>query len=223
MKARLVQLALTPGVALLLGLAAAGCWAQSASKIYTCKDANGKILTSDAPLQECQGREQRILGKDGTTLKIIPAPLTEEQKAAREIEDKKKKEDDDKKREQLRKDKALINTYENVDDIDSKRARALAQVEREARESERRMVTLQKQNEDNQAEAEFYKKKPMPADLKRRLDGNEAALHAEKLLLASKRAEVTQVNQKFDDDKKRYLELTVGPATPAPAPAPAKK
>jgi hypothetical protein len=210
---------LTPAVALCLGLGAAGGWAQSAGKIYTCKDANGKTLTSDAPLAECQGREQRILGKDGTTLQIIPAPLTAEQKAAREVEDKKKKEEDDKKREQLRKDKALINTYESVDDIDSKRTRALAQVEREAHESEKRMLLLQKQHEDNQAEAEFYKKKPMPADLKRRLDENEAALHAEKLLLNSKHDEMTQVNQKFDEDKKRYLELTGSTGTASQAPA----
>jgi hypothetical protein len=218
MQARLVRLALALPVALLFGLAAGDGWAQS--RIYTCKDANGKTLTSDRPLPECQDREQRILGKDGTTIQKIDAPLTAEQKAAKEAEAAKKKQEDDKKREQLRKDKALINTYENIDDIESKRQRALAQVEREARESEKRMSTLQKQAEENHAEAEFYKKKPMPADLKRRLDENEAALRAEKLLLNSKRDEMTQVNLKFDEDKKRYLELT---GLSAPAPAPAKK
>lgn len=222
MQARQARLLALP-VALLLGLAADAGWAQ-ASRIYTCKDASGKTITSDRPLPECQDREQRILGKDGTTIQKIDAPLTPEQKAARADELAKKKIEDDKKREQLRKDKALINTYQTVDDLESKRQRALAQVEREARESEKRLVILQKQAEDNRADAEFYKKKSMPADLKRRLDENEAALRAEKLLLSSKRDEVTQVNLKFDEDKRRYIELTgavVTTPTPAPAPAPA--
>jgi hypothetical protein len=214
-------------VGLVLALSSASVWAQN--RIYTCKDDKGKTITSDRPLQECMDREQRILGKDGTLIQKIDAPLTADQKAARAAEDQKKRQEDDRRREQMRKDKALVNTYENVDDLESKRQRSLQQVEREARESEKRMAILQKQANDNNAEAEFYKKKPMPADLKRRIDENEAALRAEKLLLASKRDEVTQVNQKFDDEKKRYIELTGAPppaskaAPPAPTPASAKK
>lgn len=198
------------GLALTLGLLCAGSWAQS-GRVYTCRLANGKIITSDHQVQECADREQRVLGRDGTTIQVIPAPLTPEQKAARDVELAKKKEEDDKRREQLRRDKALLNTYENVDDLESKRQRALQQVEREARESEKRMGVLQKQANDNAAEAEFYKKKAMPVDLRRRMDENEAALRAEKLLFSSKRDEVAQVNQRFDDDKKRYLELTTTP------------
>jgi len=210
-------------LSLALGLACTGSWAQSTTpkgRVYTCKDANGKLLTSDRPLPECQGREQRILGKDGTTVQIIEAPLTDDQKAAREVELTKKKVEDDRRREQFRRDKALLNTYENADDIDSKRQRALQQVEREARESEKRMNQLEKQAADNAAEAEFYKKKAMPADLRRRIDENEAASRAERLLYASKRDEVAQVNLKFDEDKKRYLDLTTGNATPGSAPTP---
>ncbi|HEY4372346.1 MAG TPA: hypothetical protein VGN52_10500 [Burkholderiales bacterium] len=215
MRDRFVQASAVLG--LILGLVCASGWAQS-GKVYTCRDANGRILTSDKQIPECRDREQRILGRDGTVMQVIPAPLTPEQKAAREVELAKQKQEDDRRREQLRKDKALLNTYENVDDIDSKRQRALQQVEREARESEKRMTQLEKQAADNSAEAEFYKKKPMPADLRRRVDENEAASRAEKLLYNSKRDEVAQVNLKFDEDKKRYIDLTTGKATAGSAP-----
>lgn len=236
MQARVTPRTGALALAVLLALGCAASWAQPASsRIYTCKDDKGKTLTSDQPLPECQDREQRILGKDGTTIRKIDAPLTADQKAARAAEEQKKKQEDDRRREQLRKDKALVNTYENVDDLESKRQRSLQQVEREARESEKRMGILQKQANENNAEAEFYKKKAMPADLKRRMDENEAALRAEKLLLASKRDEVTQVNLKFDEEKKRYIELTgsggqsaapagsVPAGKAAPVPASAKK
>ena len=187
------------------------------SRIYTCKDASGKTITSDRPLPECQGREGRVLSKTGTTVQTIEAPLTDEQKAAREAEEEKKKETAVVRAEQLRRDKALLGTYQNLDDLESKRQRALLQVEREMRESEKRMSLLEKTEQENKQEQEFYKRKQMPVELKRRVDENEGALRAEKLLLASKKDEIVQVNQKFDDDKKRYTELTAGPGKGKPA------
>ena len=191
--------------------------AQTGGRIYTCKDANGKTITSDRPLPECQGREGRVLSKTGTTVQTIEAPLTDEQKAAREAEEQKKKEIAVVRAEQLRRDKALLSTYQNLEDLESKRQRALLQVEREMRESEKRMGVHGKVEQENKQEQEFYKRKQMPAELKRRVDENEGALRAEKLLLASKKDEIVQVNQKFDDDKKRYTELTVGPGKGKPA------
>ena len=191
--------------------------AQTPGRIYTCKDASGKTITSDRPLPECQGREGRVLSKTGTTVQTIEAPLTDDQRAAREAEDEKKKEAAVVRAEQLRRDKALLSTYQNLDDLESKRQRALLQVEREMRESEKRMGVLEKVEQENKQEQEFYKRKQMPVELKRRVDENEGALRAEKLLLASKKGEIVQVNQKFDDDKKRYTELTAGPGKGKPA------
>lgn len=187
---------------------------QPAGRIYTCKDASGKTITSDRPLPECQGREGRVLSTQGTTVKKIDAPLTPEQQAAREVEEEKKKEEAVKRAEQLRKDKALLNTYQNIDDLESKRQRALLQVEREMKDAERRVSFLEKQEKEYKQEEEFFKKKKMPIELKRKLDENEGALRAERLLMTSKKDEISQVNLKFDEDKKRYLELS-GVATKA--------
>ena len=202
---------------LLAGAAAPDAAAQAANRIFTCKDASGKTLTSDRPIPECQGREGRVLSTQGTTVKKIEAPMTAEQEAARDAEEVKKKEDAVKRSEQLRKDKALLNTYQNLDDLESKRQRALLQVEREMKDSERRVSFLEKQELEIRQEEEFFKKKQLPVELKRKLDENEGALRAERNLLRSKKDEIAQVNLKFDEDKKRYVELT------APASKAAKK
>jgi hypothetical protein len=190
----------------LLGAACTGACAQT--RIYTCKDASGKTITSDRQLPECQGREGRVLSGQGATLQKIEAPLTAEQLAAREAEQQKRREEEERRREQLRKDKALLNTYANLDDIESKRQRSLLQVEREVRESERRISLLERQAAENRTETEFYKRRALPSDLKRRVDENEAALKAEINLYNTKKDEVAQVNVKFDEDRKRYAELT---------------
>ena len=210
-----LRLMLAFGLSATLSLVAVDAVAQS--RIYTCKDANGKTITSDRPLPECQGREGRVLSGQGTTVKKIDAPLTPEQIAAREAKEQRKRVEEERRREQLRKDKALLNTYASLDDIESKRQRALSQVEREARESERRISLLERQASENRSEADFYKKKAMPSDLKRRLDENEAALKAEKNLFGQKKDEVAQVNVKFDEDKKRYLDLIGAASAPPPA------
>ena len=204
-------------VFVLAGLTVTGATLHAQTRIYTCKDANGKTITSDRPLPECQGREGRVLSGQGATVKKIEAPLTPEQQAARDVEDQKKRQEDELRREQARRDKALLNTYAGIDDIESKRQRALSQVEREARESERRISLLERQAGENRSEADFYKKKAMPSDLKRRLDENEAALKAEKSLFGQKKDEVAQVNVKFDEDKKRYLDLIGAASAPQPA------
>ena len=139
-------------------------FAQTAGRIYTCKDASGKTITSDRPLPECQGREGRVLSKTGTTVQTIEAPLTDEQKAAREAEEEKKKEAAAVRAEQQRRDKALLSTYQSLDDLESKRQRALLQVEREMRESEKRMGVLEKVEQENKQEQEFYKRKQMPVE-----------------------------------------------------------
>lgn len=191
------------------------------TRIYTCKDASGRTLTSDRPLPECQGREGRVLSGQGTTVQKIDAPLTPEQIAAREAEQHKKREEDERRREQARKDKALLNTYSSLDDIENKRQRALAQVEREMRESERRISLLDRQAAENRAEAEFYKKKALPPELKRRVDENEASIRAERHLYEAKKGEVAQVNARFDEDRRRYVDLT-GAVNPAPEKPPRK-
>ena len=201
-----------PGV---LGVQDAWAQTQPAGRIYTCKDASGKTLTSDRPIPECQGREGRVLSTQGTTIKKIEVPLTEEQEAARAVEEEKKKAAATVRAEQARRDKALLGTYQNIDDLESKRQRALLAVEREMKDATRRVSQLENQEKEIKLEQEFFKKKQMPADLKRRVDENEGALRAERSLMTSKKDEVTQVNLKFDEDKKRYLELTSGPARAA--------
>ena len=209
------------GLMFVVAIAATSGLSFAQTRIYTCKDASGKTITSDRPLPECQGREGRVLSGQGATVQKIDAPLTPEQIAAREAEQLKKREEEERRRVQLRKDKALLNTYSSLDDIESKRQRALAQVEREMRESERRVSLLERQASENRAEAEFYKRKALPPELKRRVDENEAALKAEKGLHGAKKGEVAQVNVKFDEDRKRYVELT-GAVAPTAEKAPRK-
>ena len=202
----------------MVALVAAGSAAHAQNNIYQCKSDSGKIISTDKPGGDCYGKETRVVAPDGRTVRVIAAPMTQEQKNAKATEDLRLRDEDKRKREQRRVDLALLDTYRDMNDLEAKRIRALEQVKSDVAGSESRIKALGKINAELMQEAEFYKKKVMPADLRRKLDDNEAGIKGERSTLASKEQEVMQVNARFDSDKKRLLELTDA-SKPANAPA----
>jgi hypothetical protein len=185
-------------------------------RMYSCKDDKGRIVTSDSA-GTCHGKETRVIGPDGRTVQVIAAPLTMEQRKAKQEEEERKAAAERTGREQKRKDAALLDTYRDEADIEVKRKRALEQIQAEVKASEGRSGQLKKIGQELADEAEFYKKKKMPAELQRKIDESNGAIAAENRTLQAKQAEVASTNLKFDEDKKRFVELTKGQPNPAAA------
>ena len=214
---------LKPGIAvlgILLVLAAASASAQQ--RVFKCKDGKGKTYYTQTPPAECLGKEMEELSRQGTRLKKREAAPTPEQIAAREAEEKSKKEEEARAKEEKRKNQALLNTYSNEKDIEDSRERALKQAEQAAKEIDKRIADAQKRAKDLAAEKEFYAKKPIPKKLQDDIKNNEIDIKGLQDTQAAKRKELGEINAKYDEDKRRYLELTTGAKPKGPA-APQKK
>jgi hypothetical protein len=205
-------------IATLLALAAAPAFAQQG--MYKCKDGKGKTYYTQTPPAECLGKEMDELSKQGTLLKKREAALTPEQLAAREAEEKRKQDEEALAKEERRKNQALLNTYSSEKDIEDGRQRALKQAEQATREIEKRIAEAQKRGQTLASEKEFYVKKPMPKKLQDDVRNNDMDLQTQQGALAAKKKELSEINAKYDEDKRRYLELT---GAKSKAPAPAKK
>lgn len=205
-------------LAILVGLASGSAFAQP---LYKCKDAKGKTYYTQTPPTECLGKEMDELSKQGTVVKKREAALTPEQLAAREAEEKRKKEQEALAKEEKRKNQALLNTYASEKDIEEGRQRALKQAEQSVKDIEKRIEDAEKRASKLAAEKEFYAKKPMPKKLQEDIRNNEIDLKSQQDALAAKKKDLGDVNAKYDEDKRRYLELTgakaKGEATPAAA------
>ncbi|MBI3523793.1 MAG: hypothetical protein HY066_04585, partial [Betaproteobacteria bacterium] len=59
-------------------------------------------------------------------------------------------------------------------------------------------------------EAGFYQKKPMPPELTEQMKANESEIKAQQLAMDGKKKEMEQVKLRFDEEKKRYIELMRG-------------
>ena len=213
---------LKPGIVvlgILLMLAAAPASAQQ--RMYKCKDSKGKTYYTQMPPTECLGKEIDELSKQGTVVKKREAALTPEQIAAREAEEKRKTEDEARAKEEKRKNQALLNTYSSEKDIEDSRQRALKQAEQATKDIDKRVAEAQKRTKDLAVEKEFYVKKPMPKKLQDDIKNNEIDIRGQQEMLAAKKKELGEINAKYDEDKRRYVELTTG-AKPKAAASPKK-
>jgi len=140
--------------------------------------------------------------------------MTPAQEQAREAERKKKLEEEERSREERRKNLALLNTYSRERDIDEARTRALAEAQGAIEDTERRIAGAQKRHKELEAEKEFYVKKPMPFKLKQEIANNEIEIENQFALLEAKKKEISTIKAKYDEEKRRYVELTSGKAAP---------
>lgn len=199
-------------------LALAAAPVTAAGKMIKCKDSKGTTYYTQTPPPECLGKEMEELSKQGTVVNKREALLTPEQQAAREAEERRRKEEETAAKEKKRKDQALLNTYASERDIEDGRQRALKQAEQATKDIEKRIEDAQKRARKLASEKEFYVKKPLPKKLQDDIRNNELDLKLQEEALAGRKKELDEINAKYDEDKRRYLELiSVKPRSAAPA------
>ncbi len=194
-----------------LALAFALLWplcSQAQVRLYRWIDAQGKVHYTDKVPTEAAGRATDELNKQGAVVRKTEAALNAEQREQAERDRKRRIEEDVAMKEEKRKNMALLNTYASENDIEEARIRALKGNEDASRDAERKLVEARKRQAKFQAEAEFFVKRPMPAQLKQDIQVNELDLRTQGHVLDSKKKEVSVINAKYDEDRRRYVELT---------------
>ena len=195
------------GVLLLLAAPAGAAPAAGGGKFYCCADPTGKYVCGDILPQACYGRAYRELGADGRTVREVEAPLTAEQRARRAAEEEERRQDAIRQKEQQRKDQALLDTYISLDDIEVLRKRALDEARQSIRNAEIRIAEIKGLRKKFEDEAEFYKKKAMPPEIQKGLADTEFEIKAQESIIEAKRKDMVTLQAKYDDDRKRFLNL----------------
>jgi hypothetical protein len=194
---------------LIAGLALAPFAAEAQS--YRCTGKDGKKYYGQSIPPACLGMPVEQLNAQGMVTKRFDASAS-----AAEREKKAADEDDRKKREAVtkeegRRNRALLATYTSEKDIDSARGRALQDNGVAVKDIQRRIDALRKRQGDLKKELEFFqgKNKP-PAKLNDDIRNVDFDIKTQEELMAAKGKEVTLINARFDEDKKRYNDLTKG-------------
>lgn len=207
--------------ACLLSAAAAQAADPPIGGIYTCIDDKGRKLTSDRPILECNGREQRILNRDGSTRDVRPPTPTPEERAEQEARDRKANEARLAAAEMVRRDRNLMARYRDEPAHIKARAAALDTVKLAIKASEIRLKELAAERKPVLDEIDFYKGRPLPAKLKAQLDANDVAVEAQRAAMANQEAELVRVNRLYDIELERLKKLWGGarPGSMGPLPS----
>ena len=221
-----------------LGSAVVGCASTAAASIYSCTDAAGRRLTSDRPILECAGREQRVLNADGSVNAVLAPTLTSDERADKEARERDAATERATRQDAVRRDRNLLARFPDEAAHHKAREAALDDVRKSVLVSKGRVALLTAERKSLMNEAEFYTAKTMPGKLKALLDANDASTEAQRSLIQNQQAEVVRINTLYDAELARLKRLWAGaqpgslgvfspsgPAASAPgsAPAPAPK
>ncbi len=179
------------------------------AQMFRCTGKDGKKYYGQTVPPQCAGQPLEQLNKQGSVVRRIEGQLTDEQRAAKEAEAKKKRDDAEAAKEDSRRNRALLATYTSERDIEDARGRTLKDNQLAVKDVETRIGKINQRQIALQKDMEFYqgKNKP-PAKLLEDIKNAEIDLSAQQNLLAAKKKEVDTINAKYDDDKKRYMDLT---------------
>ena len=201
------QLAVLAVFALLVAPLAA--LAQPQGVTYRCTAKDGKKYYGSTIPRQCMGQPIEQLNARGMVVKRMDAEGDEKARADKEVELARKRELDTAAKEESRRNRALLATYTSEKDIEEARRRTLAENQKTTIEVQLRIEGIKKDQVRLTKELEFYqgKNKP-PAKLLEELKNAEIDVKAQEDLLAAKKREISTINAKYDDDKRRYTELT---------------
>ncbi len=183
----------------------------ASAKMYQWVDDNGtRHMESTCP-RDCAGKDHFEIDKGRKTL--IKGSLTiQERRAERAatLDNDKKSDEELAHIEQVRKDKALLNTYTNTAEIDLARKRNMQQLEARVNSMASQVKIVNDRLLGLQKEAEGYKQKekPLPASLNDDLIETESRLGKLQVDYDKAKAEEAKMTARYDADIARYKELT---------------
>lgn len=179
------------------------------AQTYRCTAKDGKKYYASTIPPQCIGRPVEELSAQGTVVRRFDPEADERVREQKEAALEKKREEETASRETARRNSALLATYTSERDIDDARTRALADNQRAVKDVESRIDDIRKRRAGYDKELEFYKggNQP-PARLTEDIQNNEVELKANQELLEMKKKEVEHINARYEEEKKRYAQLT---------------
>jgi hypothetical protein len=178
---------------------------------YRCTAKDGKKYRSDTVPPQCLGQPIELLNAQGFVVKRIDPAGDERERAAKEVDAVKKRELEAANKDIDRRNRALLATYTSEKDIESARARALADNQKAVSTVEQKIAEIKQKRARYEKELALYQEKKdkgsPPPVLKENISNADMDLQVQEDLLAQKRKEAEAINAKYDDDKKRFHEL----------------
>jgi hypothetical protein len=181
---------LRAALAIAIALLPLGALAQS----YRCVGTDGKKYYGSSVPPQCTGQSVEQLNEQGLVVKRLDAATTAGERAKKDAEEADRKKREAHAKEQGRKDNALLASYTSEKDIEIARARALENPQQAVKDADTRIAALNK-------------RRGAPNENAKAID---AELKTQEGVRVSRKKEIDAINARYDEDKKRYIEIKQG-------------
>jgi len=175
---------------------------------FRCTGSDGKRYYGQTIPRPCIGQVVEQLNPQGMVIRRIEPRGSADDREAKAAEEKKQREEELARREDLRRNRALLATYTSVDEIDDARVRALEGNSLAIKDANQRIAEIKARQDELSKEIASYESKLVPAELKREAENARFNLKALEGLRDAKLKEAQAINARYDEDRRRYLELT---------------
>lgn len=183
---------------------------QAGDRSIYCCDVGGKPVCGDILPAACYGRAYREMSPSGVVRRTVAAPLTPEEIAERAAAERERRAAEADRQRKLRLDQALLETYRSLADLDSRRDRELRDLDRTIRALRARETELIERQRSLIAEATHTEKNDVAASLEADIGVLDSEIVTRSTIIAAKLRERSAVVEHFDEQRRRYLELTGG-------------
>ena len=199
--------AVVAALALMIAPLAAHAQPKDHQYMYRCTAKDGKRYYGQTIPEKCVGVPLELINRQGMVMKRIDPEADEKARLAKEAEAEKKRAHEAAQKDANRRNQALLATYTSEADIEAARKRALQDHQLQLKEVERRVEEIKKR------QARFEKdlatgKGESPTRLKEEISNAEIDLRAQEGLLEAKKKEAASINARYDEDQRRYREVT---------------
>ncbi|WP_052177795.1 DUF4124 domain-containing protein [Methylotenera sp. G11] len=172
--------------------------AEGSGRIVKWKDEKGITHYGDSIPPQYADRDNSLMNKQGITVQHNKPNAPQVDQAAESA-----------KLEQNKKDRALLGTFTNANEIDLTRDRNLEPELLALKNLQQDRAVAQKKLEQSDLAASNYSKakKPVPANIRDELKTHKDAVTKIDQRISERQQAIDSIQKRFDDDKKRYLAL----------------
>lgn len=181
-----------------------------AEHIFKWVDENGEIQYGDRVPAQYASKERKVIDDQGRTVKVYDAAKTPEQRAEAKALANQQAEQKKLAEQQAVRDHSLLATYSSEEDMLQARDGKITSVETLIQLTNSRIESMQKRlGELTKDAAEFERSgKKLPEGLVSQMKNIQEQIQQNETFVDQKEKEKEQLSQKFNEDIKRYRELT---------------
>jgi hypothetical protein len=183
---------------------ATGAWGAG---MYKWVDEQGVVHYSDKAPADVPPKGESVLDKQGREVQKIDPPLSPAQLKAKADEDERQRALTKARDDQARKDKALMQSYSNEEEIEIARKRAISTIEAQIKSAQAFTAELTLQQKNIAKTKAGYGSKPIPVELEHESTAVDSELSRQAILLRQKQEELGMAAAKYDTIKQRWREI----------------